>query len=141
MRVRYLAPLLAALAAALASGPALAGGKGFGGQKGQSFGGAKHGGSGFHHRGGHHHHGHRHHHHHSSIGVGFAFGSPWWYPPPYYYYPVAYPAQPATYVEQNGAVSEEPAGWWYYCAPANGYYPHVKECPSGWQRVPASPSD
>src|SRR5262245_19705831 len=104
MRALHLAPLVA-LAVAFASGPALAAGKGFGGQKAQAgFGGGSAprpaASSGFNHKGGHN--GHPHHVH-SSVGVGFAFGYPWWYPPPYYYYPVVYPAQPVTYVEQNGA--------------------------------------
>jgi hypothetical protein len=25
--------------------------------------------------------------------------------------------------------------WWYWCADARAYYPYVKECPGGWQRV------
>jgi len=83
-----------------------------------------------------------HHHHKSFVGVGFGFGYPWgwWYPPPYYYYPypVVYPVQPITYIEQGGAPAEvEPAGWWYYCETSTSYYPYVKECPAGWERVPA----
>lgn len=88
------------------------------------------------------------HHHKSTFGVGFGFAYPWswYYPPPYYYpgyyypQPVAYPAQPVTYVEQGAAPAPaEPAGWWYYCEVSRTYYPYVKECPSGWQRVPALP--
>src|SRR5918994_525843 len=58
-------------------------------------------------------HGHFNGHHHKSttfVGVGFGFAYPGscYYPPPYYpgyYYPqpVAYPAQPVTYVEQGAA--------------------------------------
>jgi hypothetical protein len=102
---------------------------------------------GHHHKSfGHHHHGH---HHNSTTFVGFGFAYPWswygYYPPPYYYpgyypQPVAYPAQPVTYVEQGAAPAPaEPAGWWYYCEASRTYYPYVKECPSGWQRVPALP--
>jgi hypothetical protein len=103
---------------------------------------------GHHHKSfGHHHHGH---HHHGAafvgFGVGFAYPWSWYYPPPYYYpgyyypQPVAYPAQPVTYVEQGAAPAPaEPAGWWYYCEASRTYYPYVKECPSGWQRVPALP--
>ncbi|HYB71975.1 MAG TPA: hypothetical protein VED18_01285 [Candidatus Sulfotelmatobacter sp.] len=25
---------------------------------------------------------------------------------------------------------------WYYCREANGYYPYVQQCPSGWMQVP-----
>jgi hypothetical protein len=95
------------------------------------------------HGSGHHRHGGHHHHHKNFVGVGVGFGYPWgwWYPPPYYYYypyPVAYPFQPVTYIEQGGApASVEPAGWWYYCETSTSYYPYVKECPAGWERVPA----
>ena len=34
-----------------------------------------------------------------------------------------------------------PWGWWYYCDASTSYYPYVRECPSGWQRVPASPAE
>ena len=88
----------------------------------------------------------RHHHHsHVHLGIGFGFGpywgpwSPWWYPPPAYYPPavIVRPAEPVTYIEQPQA--NEPSGWWYYCDASKGYYPYVKECPSGWQRVPPAP--
>jgi hypothetical protein len=86
-----------------------------------------------------------------SIGVGFGFGypywgwgpywGPWYYPPPYYYPPAAVyvPAQPTTYIEQGGTPAADAGGWWYYCDISRGYYPYVKECPSGWQRVPPAP--
>jgi hypothetical protein len=87
--------------------------------------------------GGGHHGGHRHHHHHNSfIGLGFGWG--WWGPPAYYPVPVAYPAEPVTYVEQ-GSVPEAQQAWWYYCDAEKGYYPHVKTCPAGWQRMPPTP--
>ena len=76
------------------------------------------------------------------IGVGYPywaspFWGPWYYPPPYYYHPVPVvvsPPAPVTYIEQRNAGS-----WWYFCESANGYYPYVKECPQGWQRVPPTP--
>jgi hypothetical protein len=82
-----------------------------------------------------------------SIGVGFGYpfwgppywGPSWYYPPPYYYYPapaVVVPSQPITYVEQG---SSDQTSWWYYCDASRGYYPYVKECPSGWERVPPAP--
>jgi Ni/Co efflux regulator RcnB len=30
------------------------------------------------------------------------------------------------------------ANVWYFCPPANTYYPYVNACPGGWQIVPAS---
>lgn len=98
---------------------------------GATTGGGGHGGG---HHGGH---GHRHHHNHSTF-IGFGWSS-WWYPPPYYYpVPVAYPVEPVTYVEQGG-VPEAQQAWWYYCDAENAYYPHVKICAAGWQRVPPAP--
>lgn len=78
------------------------------------------------------------------VTLGLHFGFPvyypapyWYYPPPVYYYPV--PVSPPVYVERDPApqVQEQ---WWYYCEPSRGYYPYVKECPSGWQRVPPAPA-
>ncbi len=76
------------------------------------------------------------------LGVHFGFPvfySPWWYaPPPVYYYPyptVVVPPSPPVYVEK-----EQAENWWYYCDQSKGYYPYVKECPGGWQRVPPTPA-
>ncbi|MCE1241365.1 MAG: hypothetical protein LWW83_15725 [Azonexaceae bacterium] len=80
------------------------------------------------------------------VGVGVVIGapvvySPWWYPPPWYYYPptpviVTPPPPPPVYIEQSVAPAEPAAGdYWYYCTEASAYYPNVKECPGGWQRV------
>ena len=32
-----------------------------------------------------------------------------------------------------------PGGWWYLCAAPRGFYPNVRECPGGWERIPATP--
>lgn len=84
----------------------------------------------------------------SHLSLGFTFGVPlgyYYYPPPYYYYPPAYypPAAvlqppPAVYVERSDVVPET-AGTWFFCKDSNSYYPYVKQCPGGWQRVPAQP--
>jgi hypothetical protein len=99
-------------------------------------------------------------HGHGGARFGFYFGvpiyAPGYYPPPYYAYPgYGYPAPaygyppvavtPPTYVEQgmpqSAPAPAQPRGDWYYCADSQAYYPYVKECPAGWQRVPAqSPS-
>ena len=93
------------------------------------------------HRGGHAHFG-------AHVVIGPVWG-PWWYPPPRYYYP-PYPYYPPLVVERAAApvYIEQPAAppppaapmqpqanYWYYCDAVKGYYPYVKECPSGWQRV------
>lgn len=93
-------------------------------------------------------HGGRHGGHRSHAHFGFYFGAPayWYYPAPYsyyppYYYPAAAPAQPTVYIEKgNGASQPEPSqGHWYYCPEAKAYYPYVKQCAAGWQKVPAQP--
>lgn len=61
---------------------------------------------------------------------------PWGYYPYYPYYPPAVPAAPPTYIEQGAAQQQ---GYWYYCAASKTYYPYVKECPAGWQRVVPQP--
>lgn len=95
-------------------------------------------------------------------GVFLNFGVPWpgywgpryYYPPPSYYYYDDYYAPPTVviqrrdppqYIERSdveGAPppAEQPAQhWWYWCASSEKYYPYVKECPGGFQRVPPQP--
>jgi hypothetical protein len=77
-------------------------------------------------------------------GPSYYYGPPAYYyaPPPAYYYgpPVAaQPAAPPVYVERDAPAppaAAPQATWWYWCASERGYYPYVKECPGGWQRVP-----
>jgi hypothetical protein len=78
---------------------------------------------------------------HFGVFVGGPYWGPYWgpayyYPPPYYYYPPA-PAQPQEYVER---IDQSEQGWWYYCEQSRGYYPYVKECATGWKRVPPTPA-
>jgi hypothetical protein len=87
------------------------------------------------------------------VSVGFYVGAPYYpyyYSPyyrPYYYPPVVVvPATPPVYIEQaqpqpapQAAPQQPPAGWWYYCAEGQGYYPYVKQCPGGWQQVAPQP--
>jgi hypothetical protein len=90
--------------------------------------------------------------HRSHVFVGFNFGFPAYYPAyypaPYYYYPPApvyYPApvvvqSPPVYTErQDVAPAAETQNYWYYCSATKGYYPYVKECPGGWQKVSPTP--
>ena len=81
---------------------------------------------------------------HLGLHFGFPIGfySPWYYaPPPAYYYPPApVVVQPPVYVERSDVVPEGP-GTWYFCRESNSYYPYVKQCPGGWTRVPAQPSN
>jgi hypothetical protein len=97
----------------------------------------------------------QHHHRHGGarLSLGFNFGVPvyhsWYpayYPAPVYYYPPAYypapvvaaPPAPPVYAERSDVVPES-AGTWYYCQDSRAYYPYVRECANGWQRVEAQP--
>ena len=94
------------------------------------------------------------------FGYGYPYwggGYPYWgggYPYyPYYSAPpvVTVPVTPPTYIEQPRAVTATPApapaaapsasgvGYWYYCQSPAGYYPSVKTCPAGWQKVAPLP--
>ena len=90
-------------------------------------------------------------HAHSSVVLGFHFGIPLYAPAPYYYpapYPYYYYPAPAPYYyppayspapEAPAPAAAPLAPQWYYCESARGYYPYIRECPGGWQSVPASP--
>lgn len=127
--------LAAVLLAITAGAPALA------------HGGGHHGGGhhGWHHHGGWHHGGSR---VHFGLFVGPpAFGyDPWWgapypyYPYSYYYPPVVVQSSPPVYIERNGNnAAPGSSDYWYYCADAKRYYPYVKQCPGGWQRITPHP--
>jgi hypothetical protein len=77
------------------------------------------------------------------------FPGPYLYPDPFfapYYAPqpvVVMPSAPPVYIEQNNAAVEqaqEATQYWYFCRGANNYYPYVKECPGGWQKVLPQPA-
>jgi hypothetical protein len=89
-------------------------------------------------------HGHGHHHHRGAFfggSAGFLVGS--WYYPGYYwpgYYPgYAYMQQPPVTYYIERADEDAPGDAWYFCPPANAYFPAVTECSTQWQRVPAQP--
>jgi len=87
---------------------------------------------------------------HSGARIGIIVGAPLlapWYayaPLPYYYdYPPVYalPTAPPAHYEQmpaQTAPAQQPS-FWYYCSSSKSYYPYVKECPEGWQRVAPKP--
>lgn len=83
-------------------------------------------------------------------GPAYAYPAPaYGYPGPDYGYPGPAVAPSAGYVEQGYAQAAppltqaqpqpQPQGDWYFCANSNAYYPYVRECPGGWQRVPPTP--
>jgi hypothetical protein len=102
---------------------------------------------------------------HVNFGVNVGFGPYWgpmYYPPPHYYYPypqtviVAPPPspvyieqvpQPAVVLPQTTTTGSSVApmtvppteNYWYYCPSSKAYYPYVKECPAGWQKVSPQP--
>jgi hypothetical protein len=87
------------------------------------------------------------------VHFGVVVGTPYPYyaPPPYVYAPYYQPPvvieRPApVYIERQPVLAEPQAAppppaenYWYYCAAARKYYPYVKECPGGWQRVAPQP--
>lgn len=90
------------------------------------------------------------HHSHAVVSFGFVAGpiwGPWYYPPPYYNSPVVVEqVAPPVYIERQApelasaqAGSSQPGNYWYYCEAADGYYPYVKECRGGWQKVAPQP--
>lgn len=75
------------------------------------------------------------------FGAPFAWYAPYYYHSPYYYSPpvVAAPAAAPVYVERSDAPPAQAQNWWYYCEDSRAYYPYVKNCPGGWQRVSPTP--
>jgi hypothetical protein len=157
MNGRRVCHLLLVLAASAACGAAMGHGGGGGGWGGGFYHGGGWGGGHFHDS-----HFHDGHFHggccHVAVGFffgpGFVYGYPF-YPYPYsYYYPYwpvtagAYPAEVTQDVEQeqdgqpeSGSGVAPQAAYYYRCARPEGYYPYVKACPGGWERVPTEPPD
>ncbi|HXY98836.1 MAG TPA: hypothetical protein VEI03_02465 [Stellaceae bacterium] len=65
---------------------------------------------------------------------GGRFGWWWIVGPDWYYYPRTIYPYPDPFVPPY-AVPGAPA--WYFCPPAQTYYPYVASCPAPWQMVPA----
>ena len=95
------------------------------------------------------HHGHFRQFHHDGgfvIAPGWGCWGVWGCGYPYYYPPSVYPApmpESSVYIEEGENYGQDnvplepanPAYYWYRCDNPGGYYPYVKECPEGWQRV------
>ena len=97
------------------------------------------------------------------VGVYLGFGGPawpgYWGPRPYWgpryygygyaappilvpaYPPVVIERAPEVYVERETAPTSPPEQWWYWCRSSQSYYPYVKSCPEGWQKVPPQPTN
>jgi hypothetical protein len=74
------------------------------------------------------------------IGPGwYPYSYPYTYSYPYYYAPppvIIQQQAPDVYVKPEPQ-PEEPV--WYYCPDEKAYYPYVKHCPGGWQKVMPTP--
>lgn len=81
-------------------------------------------------------------------GLGFyGFGYPYW-GDPYWYgwnysdygypYDYSYGYDPSA-VAAPSSTAPAAQNYWYYCGSANRYYPYVRSCPEGWQKVLATP--
>jgi len=88
--------------------------------------------------------GHAHHSRgHFSVMIGANMGH--WFHPPLHYYPPYYPpvvferVSPPVYIEQQSTTPASQTNYWYYCNSSRAYYPYVKECPGGWQKVLPQP--
>jgi hypothetical protein len=66
------------------------------------------------------------------------YGPPFYYPPSVVVVPAAPPPPPPVYIEQSQPAAESQQ-YWHFCKSAKAYYPYVKECPEGWQRVLPQP--
>ena len=91
------------------------------------------------------------------VGPGWGWGPGWgpgpwgWGGPVVVGPPVVIQSAPPVFIERdplpvNPAPPQQVApapppqsGWWYLWPGANGYYPYVRECPGGWQRVSPQP--
>ena len=144
MKSRKLLIVLTILIALLVSEGSMA--HGGGGGHGGDFGGHGWGGHGGGFRGGYVG-GYRHYGYGVGVGIGFPYYWPY-YAYPYYAYPPYYsssaivmPSAPPVYIEQRTVAKVQPleSNKWDYCANPEGYYPHVKECPAGWQRLEPQP--
>lgn len=77
---------------------------------------------------------------HWGVFIGAPWG--WYYPPPYWSGPpVVVHSAPPVYIERDAAPAapDDDANYWYHCKRPEGYYPYIKECPGGWQKVVPTP--
>lgn len=80
---------------------------------------------------------------------GYGYYDPFFYPPFYGAPPIVVPAAPPVivsptppvYIQQQESppATQSQTHYWYYCTNPEGYYPYVKQCPGGWQRVDPTP--
>ena len=63
-----------------------------------------------------------------------------------YYADPSYAGPPATSIPpppqggaQVSALSAPGSEWWYFCKDPNGYYPYVRDCKTGWEKISPTP--
>jgi hypothetical protein len=70
----------------------------------------------------------------------YLYGNPYYDPAPI----VVIPPTPQVYIEQSDVAAEPVENtaqqYWYFCTGSSKYYPYVKECPGGWQKVLPQPA-
>ena len=70
----------------------------------------------------------------------YLYGDPYYNPAPV----VVVPPTPQVYIERSDVAAETAENaaqqYWYFCKGSNKYYPYVKECPGGWQKVLPQPA-
>jgi len=66
--------------------------------------------------------------------------------PAYYYVDPTYAGPPVASLppppqgsSQISALGSPGSEWWYFCKEPSGYYPYVRECQSGWEKVSPTP--
>jgi len=73
---------------------------------------------------------------------GYSYADPWYIENPWYGgatpIPGVYPPLPDSTSPDTGSAPPIPSGI-YWCPGSKGYYPYVRACPSGWQRVGEAP--
>jgi len=66
-------------------------------------------------------------------------GQPYYVDPIYVSPPVVSIPPPPQGGSQVSALGMPGSEWWYFCKDPNGYYPYVRECQSGWEKVSPTP--
>jgi len=64
---------------------------------------------------------------------------PYYVEPTYVNPPVVAPPPAPPYAAQSLPSETLGGQWWYLCKKPAGYYPYVRECPSGWEKVSPTP--
>ena len=72
-------------------------------------------------------------------GPANTVGPTYYVDPIYVAPPLASIPPPPPGASQVSALGMPGSEWWYFCKDPNGYYPYVRECQSGWEKVSPTP--